>query len=70
MEPFVGTGVYPGFNTQQRTNKTLTTNPFGNTCKADEVSPEVEARVVARIRCLQPYLGHRSVIISFTGNLA
>jgi hypothetical protein len=32
---------------QQRTNKTLTTSPFRNTCKADEVSPEVEAGVVA-----------------------
>jgi hypothetical protein len=36
------------------TNKTLTTDPFGNTCEADEVSPEVEAGVVARLRCLQP----------------
>jgi hypothetical protein len=25
------------------TNKTLTIGPFGNTCEADEVSPEVEA---------------------------
>jgi hypothetical protein len=29
---------------QQSTNKTLTTIPFGNTCEADEASPEVEAR--------------------------
>ena len=29
---------------QQRTNKTLNTDPFGNTCEADEVSLEVEAR--------------------------
>jgi hypothetical protein len=28
---------------QQCTNKTLTTDPFGNTCEADEVSPKVEA---------------------------
>jgi hypothetical protein len=28
---------------QQRTKKTLTNGPFGNTCEADEVSPEVEA---------------------------
>ena len=28
---------------QQRTKKTLTTVPFGNTCEVDEVSPEVEA---------------------------
>ena len=47
---------------QQRTNKTLTTGPFGNTYEADEVSPEVEAGVVARLQCLQPYLGHRYVI--------
>jgi hypothetical protein len=39
---------------QQRTNKTLTTGPFGNTCEVDEVSPEVEAEVVAGLRCLQP----------------
>jgi hypothetical protein len=50
----VGTGVDPGFNTQECTNKTLTTNPFGNTCEADEVSPKVEARVVVGLRCLQP----------------
>jgi hypothetical protein len=36
------------------TNKTLTTGPFSNTCEADEVSPEVEAGVVVRLRCLQP----------------
>jgi hypothetical protein len=40
---FVGTGADPGFNAQQCTNKTLTTIPFGNTCGAGEVSPEVEA---------------------------
>jgi len=49
----VGTGVDPGFNAQEHTNKALTTSPFGNTCEADEVSPEVEAGVVARLRCLQ-----------------
>jgi hypothetical protein len=54
MEPFVGTGADPGFNAQECTNKALTTGPFGNTCEADEVSPEVEAGVVARLRCLQP----------------
>jgi hypothetical protein len=67
---YVGTGENPGFNSQERTNKALTTGPFSNTCEADEVSPEVEAGVVARLRCLQPYLGHRSVIISFTEHLA
>jgi hypothetical protein len=39
---------------EQHTNKTLTIDPFGNTCEADEVSVEVEAGVVAGIRCLQP----------------
>jgi hypothetical protein len=39
---------------RQRTNKTLTTDPFDNTYEADEVSPEVEAGVVAGLRCLQP----------------
>jgi hypothetical protein len=33
--------------------KTLTTSPFGNTYEADDVSPEVEAGVVAGLRCLQ-----------------
>jgi hypothetical protein len=54
MEPFVGTGADPGFNAQEHTNKALTTGPFGNTCEADEVSPEVEAGVVAGLKCLQP----------------
>jgi hypothetical protein len=39
---------------QQCNNKTLTTDPFGNTCEEDEGSPEVEARVDTRFRCLQP----------------
>jgi hypothetical protein len=47
-------GADPGFNAQEHTNKTLTTIPFGNTCEADEVSPEVEVGVVARLKCLQP----------------
>jgi hypothetical protein len=47
-------GQTQGSTLQQRTNKTLTTGPFGNTCEADEVSPEVEAGVVAGLRCLQP----------------
>jgi hypothetical protein len=50
----VGTGAGPGFNAQECTNKSLTTGPFDNTCEADEVSPKVEAGVVARLRCLQP----------------
>jgi hypothetical protein len=54
MEPFVGIGEDLGFNAQQRTKKTLTTDPFGNTCEANEVSPEVEAGVVAGLWCLQP----------------
>jgi hypothetical protein len=36
-------GQTQGSMLQQRTNKTLTIGPFGNTCEADEVSPEVEA---------------------------
>jgi hypothetical protein len=47
-------GQTQGSMLQQRTNKTLTTGPFGNTCEADEVSPEVEAGVVAGLKCLQP----------------
>jgi hypothetical protein len=47
-------GKTQGSTLQQRTNKTLTTDPFGNTCEADEVSPEVEAGVVAGLKCLQP----------------
>jgi hypothetical protein len=47
-------GQTQGSTLQQRTNKALTTDPFGNTCEVDEVSPEVEAGVVARLRCLQP----------------
>jgi hypothetical protein len=35
---------------QQRTNKSLTTGPFGNTYEADEVSHEVEVGVVARLK--------------------
>jgi hypothetical protein len=54
MEPFVGTGEELGFNAQECTNKSLTTGSFGNTCETDEVSPEVEAGVVARLKCLQP----------------
>jgi hypothetical protein len=37
-------GQTQGSTLQQHTNKTLTTSPFNNTCKEDEVSPEVEAR--------------------------
>ena len=54
MEPFVGIGADPEFNAQECKKKTLTTGPFDNTYEADEVSPEVEARVVAGLRCLQP----------------
>jgi hypothetical protein len=47
-------GQTQGSMLQKRTNKTLTTDPFGKTCEADEVSPEVEEGVVARLQCLQP----------------
>jgi hypothetical protein len=65
----VGTGVDLGFKAQERTKKTVATDPFGNTCKANAVSPEVELGVVARLRCLQPLLGHRYVIIFITTHL-
>jgi hypothetical protein len=54
MEPFVGIGENPGFNAQESTNKTLTTDHFRNTCEVDEVSLEVEVGVVAGLICLQP----------------
>jgi hypothetical protein len=47
-------GQTQGSTLQQCTNKTLTTNPFGNTCEEDEVSPEVEEGGVVGLRCLQP----------------
>jgi hypothetical protein len=50
----IGIGADPGFNAQEHTNKSLTIGPFGNTCEADEVSPEVEARVVSGLKCLKP----------------
>ena len=53
-KPFVGTRADPGFNAQERTNKSLTIGPFGNTCEANEVSPEVQVGVVARLKCIQP----------------
>jgi hypothetical protein len=56
-------GHTQGSTLQQRTNKTLTTDPFDNTCEADEVSLEVEEGVVVGLRCLEPYMGHRSVIL-------
>jgi hypothetical protein len=51
---YVGTGADPGFNAQEHTNKALTTGPFDKTCEENEVSPKVEAGVVARLKCLQP----------------
>jgi hypothetical protein len=47
-------GQTQGSMLQHHTNKTINTDPFGNTCEADEVSPEVEAGVVAGLQCLQP----------------
>jgi hypothetical protein len=57
--PYLGSkllaqGQTQGSTLQQRTNKMLTTGAFDNTCEADEVSPEVEAGVVAGLKCLQP----------------
>jgi hypothetical protein len=45
---------------QQCTNKTLTTIPFGNTYKEDEVSPR--GREGCRTQVSTTKLGHRSVI--------
>jgi hypothetical protein len=70
MEPFVGIGADPGFNATREHQQNPNYGPFGNTCEADEVSLEVEAGVVAGLKCLQPKLGHRSVIISLTKHLA
>jgi hypothetical protein len=50
----VGTGAELGFKAQESTNKTLAIDRFGNTCEEDVVSPEVEAGVVSRLRCLKP----------------
>ena len=47
-------GQTQGSMLQQCTKKTLTIGPFGNTYEADEVSPEVEERVVVGLRYLQP----------------
>ena len=47
-------GQTQGSMLQKCTNKTLTINPFGKTFKEDEVSPKVEAGVVAGLKCLQP----------------
>jgi hypothetical protein len=54
MEPFVGTGADPGFNASTTHQQNPNYGPFGNTCEADEVSPEVEAGGVAGLKCLQP----------------
>jgi hypothetical protein len=45
----VGTEQTQGSTLQQHTNKTLTIIPFGNTYEANEVSPEVEVGVAARL---------------------
>jgi hypothetical protein len=54
MEPFVGTGADPGFNASTMHQQNPNYRPFGNTCEADEVSPEVEAGGVVGLKCLQP----------------
>jgi hypothetical protein len=51
-EGLLAQGKTQGSKLQQCTNKTLTTVPFGNTCKEDEVSPKVEEGVVAGLQCL------------------
>jgi len=45
-------GQTQGSMLQQRTNKTLTIIPFGNTYEADAISPEVAAGGVTGLKCL------------------
>jgi hypothetical protein len=52
VDPMLAQGKTQGSMLQHRTNKTLTTGPFGNTCGAGEVSPKVEAGGVTGRRCL------------------
>jgi hypothetical protein len=47
-------GKTHGSTLQQCTNKALTIIPFDNTYEENEVSPEVEEGVVARLKCMQP----------------
>jgi hypothetical protein len=42
-EVMLAQGQTQGSTLQQHTKKTLTINPFNNTCEVDEVSLEVEA---------------------------
>jgi hypothetical protein len=49
-------GKTKGSTLQQHIKNTLTIGPFGNTCEANEVSPEVEVGVVVGLKCLQPSL--------------
>jgi hypothetical protein len=54
QEVLLSHGQTDGSMIQHHTKKTLTIGPFDNTYEADEVSLEVEAGVVAGLRCLQP----------------
>jgi hypothetical protein len=45
-------GQTQGSTLQQHTNNTLTIDAFSNTCKADEVSPDVESGGGIGIKCL------------------
>jgi hypothetical protein len=49
----VGIGEDPGFTPREH-QQALTIDPFGNTCEADAISPEVAKRGFAGQRCLQP----------------
>jgi ribosomal protein S9 len=56
---------------QHRTKKTLTTDPFGNTCEADEVSPEVEVGGGGcRTQVSTTRMGHRFVITTLNRALS
>jgi hypothetical protein len=50
----VGVGTGAGFNASTMHQKTLITDPFGNTYKVYEVSLEVEVGGVVGLRCQQP----------------
>jgi hypothetical protein len=54
MKPSVGTGADPGFNAITMNQQNPNYRPFWKHLEVDEVSPKVEAVVVARLRCLEP----------------
>jgi hypothetical protein len=57
-------GQTQGSTLQQCTNKTLTIDPFDNTCEADAVSHKVEVGGGYRTQVFVTKMGHRYVIIT------